>query len=325
MTKKTMTTAILINEIERSQTIAVSGHVHPDGDCVGSALAVKNFIAERWPSKCVDVYLEEIPNIFKFMKYSEEILHEVSDEKTYDLFIAVDCGGADRLGFSRPLFERTERTLCIDHHISLSEFANVSHIDPEASSACELVFDLLGEENISKSTAECLYTGMVTDSGLFRYPATHPSTMRAAAALMEKGINHTDIIFRTFDEKSFAQQKVFGKCLTDSRLYLNGTVIASYLTAKDMEEFQVKPKHLDGIVSQMRNTQGVDVAIFLYPVADGAYKISLRSTEKVDVAAICRVFGGGGHMRAAGVTMQGEPEALIQTIINQIILSLGEV
>ena len=238
---------MLQKAIKKAQTIAVGGHIRPDGDCVGSCMGLWLYVKENFPEKEIHVYLEEIPNTFKFMKGTEEIRHEIPDEKIYDLFILLDCGSPDRLGFSAPLYENAKHSLCVDHHISNQAFAEENYVRPDASSTSELIYDLLDHEKIPKAVAECLYTGMVHDTGVFRYTNTHPSTMRSAAALMEKGIDFSRIITETFDEKSYVQNQVLGRALLESIRFMDGRCIVSSLRKKDTEFYQVQPKHLDAL------------------------------------------------------------------------------
>lgn len=313
---------MLTEAVKRAASIAVGGHVRPDGDCVGSCMGVYQYVRDNFPEKEIHVYLEHIPNIFKFMKGAADIRHEIPEDKVYDLFIVLDCGDTERLGFSAPLYERAGKTLCVDHHVSNQAFADENYIRPEASSTSELIYDLTEHEKISKETAECLYTGIVHDTGVFRYSCTAPSTMRAAAGLMEKGINFTRIISKTFDEKTYAQNQVLGKALLSSFLFMEGRCMVSSLTRKEMEFYQVEPKHLDGIVSQMKLTKGVDVAIFMYELERGLYKVSLRSSEGVDVSVVAQYFGGGGHKRAAGVSMTGTAHDVINNLAGQLTLQM---
>lgn len=315
---------MLINAIKRADSIAIGGHIRPDGDCVGSCMGLYLYVTEQFPEKEITVYLEEIPNTLKFMKDSDKIQHEIPEGRVYDLFIALDCGDEGRLGFSAPLFEAAARTFCVDHHISNQAFADENVIEPDASSTSELIYGLLDYDRMSKQTAECLYTGMVHDTGIFRYTCTHPSTMRAAAALMEKEIDFSTIITKTFDEKTYVQNQVLGKCLMDSQLLLDGKCIFSSLSREEMEFYQVLPKHLDGIVSQLKLTKGVDVSIFAYELEKGTYKVSLRSTEAVDVSVIAGKFSGGGHARAAGCTLKGEIKEEVQTVLDEIQKQLAD-
>ena len=315
---------MLTEMVKSAETIAIGGHVRPDGDCVGSCLGVYLYLKKHFPDKQIHVYLESIPDVFHFLKGSEDILHEIPADKVYDLFILLDCGDAQRLGFSAPLFERAKTSFCIDHHVSNQAFATENYIEPEASSTCELVYHLLGSDQISEEIAECLYVGIVHDTGVFRHSCTHPSTMCAAADLMGKGIPFTKIITETFDEKTFAQNQIMGYALVNAIQFLKGRGVASYVDLEQMVEYQVQPKQLDGIVNQLKLTKGADLAVFMYELEKGFYKVSLRSTEAVDVSRLCQTFGGGGHARAAGFGMRGTFAEILEKVKVAALEQLGK-
>lgn len=276
------------------------------------------YLKEQYPQIETDVYLEEIPDSFHLIRGTEVIRHEIPEDAVYDLFICLDCGDEKRLGFSAPLFEHAKETLCIDHHISNREFADYNEIIPDASSASELVYRLLDPEKISLPCAEALYMGMAHDTGIFQYSCTAPETMEAAAALLRKGVNGSLIIDRTYYEKTYIQNQILGKALLESMLILDKQCIVSYVTKKDMDFFEAKPADLEGIVNQLRNTAGTEVAIFMHELKPQEYKVSLRSKETVDVSRIAAYFGGGGHVRAAGVTMKGTFHDVVNNISGQI-------
>ena len=314
---------MLSKVLENVSTIAIGGHIRPDGDCVGSCVGLGQYIRENYSDKTVDIYLKDIPESFHFLNGTETILESVdNEEKIYDLFISLDCGDTDRLEYSKPLFVKAKHTFCVDHHISNIGFAEVNHIVPEASSTSELVYGLLDEERISKNVAEALYLGIVHDTGVFQYSCTAPETMEAAANLMRKGINASEIIEKTFYEKTFAQNQILGRALFESFLFMDGKCIVSYITQRMMEFHGVTPKDLEGIVSQLRVTKGVEVAVLLYETASHEYKVSLRASGDVDVSRIAQYFGGGGHKKAAGVTMKGTVHDVINNLSGQIHLQL---
>lgn len=302
----------------------IAGHVRPDGDCTGSCLALYQYLRMYYPKVSTDVYLEEIPNSFHMLTGADEIRHELPEDTGYDVFFALDCGDTKRLGFAGTLFEQAKKTVCIDHHVSNLAFADVNQIVPDASSTSELIYDLLEKERITKEIAEALYLGIVHDTGVFQYSCTKPSTMEAAAELLRKGIDGPKIIEKTFYEKTYAQNQVLGKALLESICLMDGKVIFSYITKKSMNFFGVKAKDLEGIVSQLRVTTGVEVAIFLYELESGEFKVSLRSKEKVDVSKVAQYFGGGGHVRAAGLTFRGTVHDAVNNIVGQVALQLEE-
>ena len=300
------------------ETVGIAGHVRPDGDCVGSTLAIYNYIKEYYPQIDVRLYLEPIPNVFKFLRYADEIRSNYTDEITFDLFIVCDCGDEGRLGNAAKYYENAKNTLCIDHHVSNQEFAQHNYIFPDASSTCELVYELLDRSHITKEIAECLYTGMVHDTGVFQYSCTSAKTMNIAGQLMELGIDYSEIVDATFYTKTYAQNQILGQALLDSRLYLDGRCIISVVTKEEMDEFGVLPKHLDGIVNQLRVTKGVVVAAFMYQNEDGSFKVSLRANGTFDVAALAMHFGGGGHVKAAGYTAFEDAETAKDILLEEI-------
>ena len=314
---------IVLNDILKGKKrVALGGHVRPDGDCVGSCMGLYHYLKEQYPEIGTDVYLEEVPEAYRMIKDTDEVKTQITDGDVYDLFICLDCGDMQRLGFSMPLFENAKETLCVDHHISNDAFADNNYVVPEASSTSELIYTLLDAEKISCASAEALYMGIVHDTGVFQYSCTSPETMEIATDLMRKGINGSEIIDKTYFEKTYIQNQILGRALLESMLIMDKKCIVSVIRQKSMKFFQAKPSDLEGIVSQLRQTKGVEVAIFLHEISPQKFKVSLRSKGKVDVSEIAKYFGGGGHVRAAGVTMEGSSHDVINNITARIVLQL---
>lgn len=309
---------MLNRALTKAKSVAIGGHIRPDGDCVGSCMGLYLYIKNNYSNVDVDLYLEDIPESFKkFFAHTNEILHEIQ-EKKYDLFIALDCADSNRLGFSNVLFKKAKNTLCIDHHISNQSFADENHIVPEASSTAELVYRLLDKKNITTEIAEYLYLGIVHDTGVFQYSSTAPETMEAAADLMRRNIRANEMIDKTFYEKTYAQNKILGKALEESYLLSEGKIIVSCITKEMMNDYGVIPKDLEGIVSQLRVTEGVEVAVFLYQIEEDEFKVSLRASNDVDVSKVAEAFNGGGHKKAAGVSIKGTSKEIIEQLAKQI-------
>ncbi len=305
--------------LENKASVAISGHVRPDGDCVGSCLSIYNYITLYYPYIDAHVYLDPIPDIYKFMKNSE-IIEQVDRHNIpeFDLFICVDCHDTGRLGDAAKVYKKATETFCVDHHLGESALSGDSYIFPEASSACELVAEIMPMERITKEIAECIYTGIITDTGVFQYQATAPKTMRLAAELMEKGIDFSRIVEKTFFEKTYNQNRVMGHAILKSQLHMGGRIITSYITRQEMDEFNVEAKHMEGIVSQLRETKDVDVAIFLYQTdPEGSFKASTRASSECDInlAKVCSNFGGGGHAKAAGFQMKNDPDEAVRLAV----------
>ena len=308
----------LRNILEGVNTVALGGHVRPDGDCVGSSMGLYLYIKKNFPKIILDLYLEPIPDVFHLLTGTEHIQNDLTETKSYDLFITLDCADVERLGFSLPLFREAKKTFCIDHHVSNTGFADSNYIIWEASSTSELVYTLLEEDLVDKDIAEWLYLGIVHDTGVFRFSSTSPETMEIVASLLRRGVRNDEIVEKTYFERTFIQTKITGKALMNSELILENRCIVSALSKEDMKEFGANTYDLDGIVNQLWLTKDVDVAIFLYELETGEYKVSLRSSDSVDVSKIASAFGGGGHKRAAGFNTKHSSKDAINLICQNI-------
>ena len=233
------------------------------------------------------MYLEKPADIFDCIHGIEAVRTDCSKDCVYDVFIVLDTS-KERLGDAEKYFRTAKKTINVDHHISnASGCGNVNYCKPAASSASELVYELLEEKYM-------------------------------AANLLAYGFDFSKLIGETFFEKTYVQNQVLGRALLESVRFMDGKCIFSSIDLKTMEFYKVVPKDLDGIVSQLRITKGVECAIFLYQTKTLEYKVSLRSNGKVDVAAIASYFGGGGHVRAAGCTMQGTVHDCVNNLSEQI-------
>lgn len=294
----------LLEECRGAGRIGISGHVRPDGDCVGSCLGLWQYLSKCLPEAYVQVFLEKPPEIFQEIKGFGEIRSDFPEEPPFDIFFVLDTA-ADRLGGAEKYFRTAARTVNIDHHISNSGSGQVNYIRPDASSTCELVYDLMDLDKIDRELAMAVYIGMIHDTGVFQYSNTTPATLEKAAELISYGFDFPRLIQETFYQKTYVQAQIMGRTLMESVRFLDGACIVSVIERKIMDFYNVEPKDLDGIVTQLNNIKGVECAIFMYQVGVMEYKVSLRSHGKVNVAEVASYFGGGGHARAAGCTMMG--------------------
>ena len=294
----------IIDEIKGAKTIGISGHVRPDGDCIGSVMGLFLYLTKVLPDARIDVYLEKPADIFSCIQDIDKIRPDFNADIRYDVFFAMDCN-AERLGPAETIFEKAGKKINIDHHISNPGCGDVNILNPESSSTCELLYELLEEEQIDEEIAKALYIGIIHDTGVFKYSNTSPKTLCLAAKLIAFGFDFPKLIDETFYEKTYMQSQIMGRAILESVRFLGGKCIVSIVSKKMMNFYQATPKDLDGIINQLRIVKGVECAIFMYETNDMEYKVSLRSNGEVDVAAIAVLFGGGGHMRAAGCTMKG--------------------
>ena len=284
--------------------VAIAGHVNPDGDCIGSCMGTWLYLRDNYPEIRADVYLESYRNVFGFIRGLEQARDTLNTNASCDLLILLDISSRDRIGVAGPLLEHASRTLCFDHHVTNPGGYTWFFNRPEASSASEVVLQFMDTDKISADCAAALYTGIVHDTGVFRYSSTSPETLRAAACLMEKDIPFSQIIDQSWSQKSWEQNRALGHALENSRRYSGGRLVMGSLSNEEMNSLQVTGKDMDGIVEALRDTIGAEASAFLYEHHPGECKVSLRSRETADVSVIAQSFGGGGHVRAAGCTIR---------------------
>ncbi len=309
----------LIKEIGDAKSVAIAGHVRPDGDCISSTLAVYNYLKNTGKDLKLTVFTEENPpTIFSYLKGYDVMNLTYSPKEKYDVLIALDVSSLDRLGEALWFFEQADKTICVDHHETNTGLADVNLIKPEASSTCEVLCDIFDRQYIDDEVAQCLFTGIVHDSGVFQYSNMSRHSFETVGWLVEYDFDGPAIIQDTFYVKTYVQNQILARALLESILFMDGKCIVSMVDKKMMEFYNVLPKHLDGIVNHLKNTRGVEVAIFMYEMGMQRYKVSMRSNGAVNVAKVATVFGGGGHERAAGVEMNGTYHDVINALSNEI-------
>ena len=308
----------ILKECAGAKSIAISGHIRPDGDCVGAAMGLYQYLTNAMEETEVDVLLESPSDVFFDIKGVKQIISEMTEDTVYDVFIVVDSV-PDRIGFAYPYFKSAKKTINIDHHISNGGgTCDVEYIVPIASSASELVYDLVDKQYMDEELARTIYIGMIHDTGVFQYSNTSPKTLRIAADLLEYGFDFPKLIDETFYEKTYVQSQILGRTLSESILLMDGQCAVGVITKKMMEFYGVTAKDFEGIVNQLRIIKGVEVAIFMYEKEFQEFKVSLRSCGKVDVSKVAEFFSGGGHVRAAGCNIAGTYRDVINNLTEQI-------
>lgn len=313
----------LISLCQNAETIGIGGHIRPDGDCVGSCCGLWQFLKKAFPRKQIDLRLEMPAKIYDFIPGVAEIVFD-QGELVYDVFFVIDSvPDPDRIGNAAKYYETARTKVNIDHHITNPGVGDLCCIDPSASSASELVYDLIREadpkgEYMDAVLAETIYLGIIQDCGVFQYSNTSPKTLRAAAELISYGFDFPKLIEETFYEKTYVQNQVLGFALRNSRLCLNDAFIYSIVTRGDMEALRAGDHDFEGVVNQLRYTRGVMAAALLHETEDGSFKVSLRSGGEVDVSKVAAHFGGGGHVRAAGCTLSGHCEDIAAKLTAEV-------
>ena len=311
-----MTLDEILKEIRASEKIIILTHESPDGDAIGSSLAMKLALEEF--GKQADVIIPEIPRLYKFLPAIEQVKKE-SDIKSYDLAISVDCADLKRLA-GREYFENARKTVVIDHHGSNNMFGDLNYVNPVSPACCEIlayVFEYF-QIDITKEIGTCIMTGIITDTGGFRHPTVNPETFEFTAELIRKGINVPDIYKRTLRTQTKANFLLTQRVMDRMEILEDGKVTFTYVTVKDKEEVEAEPGDTEGLVEIGRDIEGVEVSILLKQKEENLFRISMRSGSYVNVSDVCLMFGGGGHQRAAGATAQGTLEEVRERVLNEV-------
>lgn len=307
----------LIKECKDAARIGISGHVRPDGDCVGAVLGLQMYLRKCLPEADVRVYLERPADVFREIKGFDEIHWEFPEEAPFDVYFVLDCS-ADRIGDAEKYYRSAGKKVNIDHHVSNPGCGDVNYVRPEVGSTCELLYDLMEEDKLDRELAMAIYIGIIHDTGIFQYSNTTPATMEKGARLISYGFDFPRLIRETFYQKNYIQTQIMGRALMESIRFMDNRCIVSVVDRKAMDFYGAGPKDLDGIVNQLRNIEGIECAIFMYQTGALEYKVSLRTGESVNAAEIAVCFGGGGHARAAGCTMQGTFHDCVNNLSRQI-------
>ena len=312
-----MTLDEILKQIQKAEKIVILTHESPDGDAVGSSLAMK-LIVEKL-EKTADVIIPEYSRLFNFLPSAEEIMTD-SKIKNYDLAISVDCATLKRMA-KKEYFENAKSTIVIDHHGSNTMYGDLNYVNPASPACCEVLAGMLKyyEIDITKDIGTCLMTGIITDTGGFRHVGITPETFEFTADLIRLGVDVPDIYKRTLNTKTRANFELSKRVMDRMEILEDGKVTFTYMNKKDEEEVGAEPGDHEGLVEIGRDIEGVEVSIFIRQKEnEEAYKISMRSGNKVNVSDICFLFGGGGHPRAAGALIQGNVEQVKEKLMKEV-------
>lgn len=312
-----MTLDEILEEIKKAESIVILTHESPDGDAMGSSLAMKLMLQEL--NKQSDVIIPEYPRMFQFLPSASDIKID-SERKKYDLAISVDCGNFKRLA-KNEYFENAQKTIVIDHHGSNNMYGDLNYVNPASPACCEILISMAEYfgVTITKEIGTCIMTGIITDTGGFRYSGITPDTFEYTAELIRVGVDIPDIYKRTMGTKTKANFELTKRVVDRMELLEDGKVSFSYMTSQDEREVNAEPGDHDGLVNIGKDIEGVQVAIFIRQKEDeDVYKVSLRSEDGINVSDICLLFGGGGHSRAAGALVKGNIQEVKEKLMKEI-------
>lgn len=307
----------VFNLINNSQNICIAGHKAPDGDCIGSVMALYEFLKplNKELTVCID---GTIPFNYKPFVNEEIIAKECSDKK-FDLLFILDCSDAERLGKFKGVFNNAKKSVCIDHHKTNQSYADINIIDTTMSSTGELLYDILtiSGQRLTKEAATYIYIAILTDTGKFSYSNTSSDTHRKTAELIALGVNVADIDNIVYNSKPANVVKAFIDCISGIELYYNNKFGITFISKDILERNNVDMGDIDGVVEFIREIKEVEVSCVLKEYEEKNTKVSLRSKNDIDVSQISVKFGGGGHAKAAGFeiedTVENTKKLLIET------------
>lgn len=290
--------------LKNSDDICIIAHVSPDGDTLGSSLALYHVLRALNKRVCV-ACCDSVPRVYSFLPAANEILLPKDVTLPVKLAVAVDCADIQRMGDSAALFEKAGATVNIDHHSTNGGYAQENCVDGDAAAAGEIIYKLVNllTDKVDRDTAECLYVALMTDTGNFSYANTMPSTFETAAKLVALGADNARanrLVYRTVP---LHKTKLIGRAIDNIALYFGGKVGISTLTQKEMREVGATGEDTEGIIDHVRDIEGVEVAMLIREEGENRFKVSLRSKTYADVSVIAAALGGGGHMRAAGYSI----------------------
>lgn len=309
--------------IDKSNDICIVGHKAPDGDCIGSVMALYEFLKpmNKNLTLCID---GSIPYNYKAF-VDENLLLKEYDGSKFDAVIILDCSDSQRLGKFNEVLNNTKKTICIDHHKTNLKFADINIIDADMSSTGELLYDVMMTQGnkITKRVAECIYIAILTDTGKFSYSNTSSNTHKKTAELIEMGVDVSSIDNTIYNSKPSNVVKAFIDCVSSIELFLNNKIGIARITKKILSDNDVEMGDIDGVVEFIREINEVEVACVLKEYEDNNTKVSLRSKGNIDVSKISLTFGGGGHAKAAGFEIDDNIENTKKIIINELRKYIG--
>ncbi|MDF2988402.1 MAG: phosphoesterase RecJ domain protein [Eubacterium sp.] len=311
----------IVKIISEAGGIAIFPHVSADGDAIGSSLALA--LALHNAGKKVVVYLEEdIPTVYRFLPGTGLARFYDPQDDAMDLNIALDTSDVGRLATRGEIFFKAPCTVNIDHHVTNTKFALLNFVDASSASTGEIIYLLLKKlkYSIDKDIASCLYTAISTDTGGFKYSNTTAETHRTASELLSAGIDIGELSQRIFDNTTFTKLKLTQKSIELLELHQDAKLAVVVLSQEDLNSTGAKDEDCDGIVNIGRSIEGVEVSLLVKEKSNNEVRINLRSKTYVDVSEIAAAFGGGGHKRAAGCTVNGT----LQDVKDQLIKAVKE-
>ena len=295
----------ILEEIKRNKTFLITTHENPDGDAVGSSLALANYL--RNLGKDVTIHFcDSVPDVYAFLPLADRVLEYVPERK-FDVCFVLDVGEFKRAGAHiMSSNSRIGKFINIDHHLNCDNFGALNLVDPQACATGALIYRIIkaaGDE-IDYAVAVCIYTAVITDTGSFRYSNANPEAFAIAGEMVAKGVNAWDLAELLYESQPRQRLELLALSLATLYISPRGDFASITVTQEMYDRTGATAELTDGFVNYPRSIGGVEVAVFFREIKPFLYKVGFRSKGKVDVSALAAVFGGGGHHNAAGCTME---------------------
>ncbi len=311
----------IIDQLKKSRKVLVVSHANPDGDAIGALLATG--LALKSMQKDVCMYNESpIPAVYRFLPSVRMIGQEVDAIESYDTILVLDCGSIERVGDLAPKIKNGKTIINIDHHVTNTQFGDLQLIDPDACATAEIIYRLIKRLGLKFDCpiATAIYTGILTDTGSFRFSSTNQKAFAICADMIENGANPYEVAQHVYGHYSLGRIKLLNLALDSLEISPNGKISIMALTQDMMDMTRTQEEDIDGIINYARRIEDVKVAALIHEVAGGGrarrqYHVSLRSDGDINVALIAAQFGGGGHANAAGFSV----EATLSDLKNKIV------
>ena len=306
--------------VDGARTVAICAHTYPDGDAIGSELALAELIERAFPGTQVSCLLaddDEVPRPYVFLPGSDRLVPASGYDEVPDLFFAVDLSLAARLNHARPVMERARHVAVLDHHLSDAPFWEAGVVRPDAAAAGVLVAEYARYLHVplSQSMAQCLMCALVTDTGCFQYQNANGEAFRVASALVDAGASPSEIALNVYQSDRLAYLHLSAVVMGRVTTFDQGRIAYSYATTADLATAGVPLAECDGLVDIVRRVEGSEIALFLKEVPGGKVRGNLRSKCDIDISGVARAMGGGGHRAASGFTCEGSIDDAFSKIL----------
>jgi phosphoesterase RecJ-like protein len=306
--------------INQANRIAILSHIRPDGDAIGSQLALA--LSLQQSGKEISAWNEDgLPESFRFLEKSDLICRPPSNPEKFDLAVALDTASQQRLGTALQAIRHADRWINIDHHASNPGYGDFVYIDPIAPATGQIVYEFLRAENlpIPRAAADALYAAISTDTGSFRYSNTTARTFEIVAELIRSGTNAAAIANQLYESYPKRRVQLLGEILSQARFDADDKIASMTLSNEAKQRLEIHPDDIDGLIDSIRAVKTVVVALFFEELPEGKVRLSMRSKDdRVDVNKISGEFGGGGHPRAAGARIRGNLEEVRNKVLKRV-------